>query len=255
MDSKKEKICLIIGGSRGIGFAVAQKMAQLGYTIILNARDPFQACLHLKERGYKIIELPGDITEESFIINLCEILENLGYLDSILLNYGGPPIKPFLKTTEKEWIEYFNLIVLSPLRIIKETIKYLEKSCYPRIVSITSFTTIKPLKNMIISNSLRMALVNALKTLALELADKKILINAVAPGYINTERLQDFIHKQSELLEISPDEYRKFLENNIPLKRIADPHELAEFVSFLLSNQNTYITGQHFVFDGGITIT
>lgn len=249
-----EKLCLITGGSKGIGFEIAKKIAEKGYTIILNSRNPFEAVRKLQEQNFKVIELAGSITEESFLKNLIEIVESYGYIDSALINYGGPPIKPFLEVSEKEWVEYFNLMLLSPLTIIKELIKYLERSNYPRIVAITSFTSIKPIKNMVISNSLRIGLVNALKTIALEFTDKNILINAVAPGYIETERLKDFIQKQSQILNVEQNEYKKAIEKNIPLGRIGQAEELAKFVSFLLSYENTYITGQHFAFDGGITI-
>ncbi|MCX7758536.1 MAG: SDR family oxidoreductase [bacterium] len=249
----EEKLCLITGGSKGIGFSIAIEMAKKGYTIILNSRNPHNATQYLKENNFKVIELPGDIKEDSFIKNLTEIIDNYGYVDSILLNYGGPPIKPFINISEQEWIEYFNTMFLAPLRIIKEMIKYLEKSKYPRILAITSFTTIKPMKNMCISNSLRMGLVNALKTIALETAEKNILINTLAPGYIYTERLQEFIKKQSEIIGINHEEFKNSIEKTIPLNRIAQASELAKFASFLLSEDNTYITGQHFTFDGGLT--
>jgi len=109
---------------------------------------------------------------------------------------------------------------------------------------------------MIVSNSLRIALVNALKTINLELSEEfngKLLINAVAPGYINTHRLQDYISKQSKILNISENEYIKNqIEKNILIKRIANTEEIAKFIAFLLSYENTYINNQHIFFDGGI---
>ena len=249
---------LILGGSKGIGFEVANQMLAKNYNIILNSRTPFEAYNKLKTNypEDKIILLPGDISEDSTLKNLIDILENLNKLDSILINYGGPNIKPFYEIHYNEWIDYFKLMFLSPLEIIKNTLKYLKNSEYPRIVAITSFTIKKITKNMIVSNSLRIALVNALKTINLELSEEfngKLLINAVAPGYINTHRLQDNISKQSKILNISENEYIKNqIEKNILIKRIANTEEIAKFIAFLLSYENTYINNQHIFFDGGI---
>lgn len=253
-----KNLALILGGSKGIGFEVATQMLAKDYNIILNSRTPFEAYNKLKTNypEDKIILLPGDISEDSTLKNLIDILENLNKLDSILINYGGPNIKPFYEIHYNEWIDYFKLMFLSPLEIIKNTIKYLKNSEYPRIVAITSFTTKKITKNMIVSNSLRIALVNALKTINLELSEEfngKLLINAVAPGYINTHRLQDYISKQSKILNISENEYIKNqIEKNILIKRIANTEEIAKFIAFLLSYENTYINNQHIFFDGGI---
>ncbi|MCX7869986.1 MAG: SDR family oxidoreductase [bacterium] len=249
---------LILGGSKGIGFEVANQMLAKNYNIILNSRTPFEAYNKLKTNypEDKIILLPGDISEDSTLKNLIDILENLNKLDSILINYGGPNIKPFYEIHYNEWIDYFKLMFLSPLEIIKNTLKYLKNSEYPRIVAITSFTTKKITPNMIVSNSLRIALVNALKTINLELSEGfngKLLINAVAPGYINTTRLQDYISKQSKILNIPENEYIKNqIEKNILIKRIANTEEIAKFIAFLLSYENTYINNQHIFFDGGI---
>lgn len=249
---------LILGGSKGIGFEVANQMLAKNYNIILNSRTPFEAYNKLKTNypEDKIILLPGDISEDSTLKNLIDILENLNKLDSILINYGGSNIKPFYEIHYNEWIDYFKLMFLSPLEIIKNTLKYLKNSEYPRIVAITSFTIKKITKNMIVSNSLRIALVNALKTINLELSEEfngKLLINAVAPGYINTHRLQDYISKQSKILNISENEYIKNqIEKNILIKRIANTEEIAKFIAFLLSYENTYINNQHIFFDGGI---
>lgn len=254
--NRAKDFVLILGGSKGIGFEVAKQMLTKNYHIILNSRNPFNAYNELKNTyENQITLLAGDITEDSTLKNLVDILENFNKLDSILINYGGPNIKPFYEVTYNEWLNYFKIMFLSPIEIIKNTIKYLKNSEYPRIVAITSFTTKKITPNMVVSNSLRIALVNALKTINLELSEifeKKLLINAVAPGYINTQRLQDFISKQSKILNIEEKDYIKQIENNILLKRIASPEEIAKFIAFLLSYENTYINNQHIFFDGGI---
>jgi len=253
-----KNFALILGGSKGIGFEVANQMLAKNYSIILNSRNPFEAYNELKKNYSedKIILLPGDISEDSTLKNLVDILENINKLDSILINYGGPNVKPFYEITYNEWINYFKTMFLSPIEIIKNTINYLKNSEYPRIVAITSFTTKKITKNMIVSNSLRLALVNALKTINLELSESfngKLLINAVAPGYINTERLQDYILKQSKILNVPPKDYIKEIEKNILIKRISDVKEIGKFIAFLLSYENTYINNQHIFFDGGIS--
>jgi len=133
---------LILGGSKGIGFEVANQMLAKNYHIILNSRNPFEAYNELRKNYSedKIILLPGDISEDSTLKNLVDILENINKLDSILINYGGPNIKPFHEITHNEWLNYFKTMFLSPIEIIKNTINYLKNSEYPRIVA-------KPIEN------------------------------------------------------------------------------------------------------------
>jgi 3-oxoacyl-[acyl-carrier protein] reductase len=119
-------------------------------------------------------------------------------------------------------------------------------------VAITSFTTKAPIPGLVLSNSLRAGLLNALKTAAQELGPEGILINAVAPGYIATERLVEWTNSVARQKEMDVLELRKKSAENIPLKRFGTPEELAEVITFLLSPKNGYLTGQQILVDGGL---
>ena len=121
-----------------------------------------------------------------------------------------------------------------------------------RVVAISSFATKTPYAGAGISNAFRAALVGGLKTAALELGGEGILINAVGPGYIETERLIEFNQAYARREGIEPSEVASRTLARIPLRRYGKPEELAEVVAFLLSPQNGYVTGQHILIDGGL---
>jgi 3-oxoacyl-[acyl-carrier protein] reductase len=248
------RVAILTGASGGMGFAVARRLGQEGYTLIVNSRDPSQAVKRLEAEGWKVVGVPGDLAEAATAEALVGTAERMGRLDALLLNHGGPPVKPLLEIPEEEWRRYFELMVVGPLRLLRLAVPLFRKSGGGRVVAITSFTTKSPHPGIGLSNSLRAALLNALKTAALELGPEGILVNAVAPGYILTERIAEWNRAHAEREGVTPEEVARRTTEGIPLRRYGKPEEVAEVIAFLLSERNGYITGQQILVDGGLVV-
>ena len=248
-----KKVAILTGSSSGIGFAVAKKIASKGYNIVLGSRHPEAAVRALREQySVEVVPVAGDIAHKSTTASLLSAATELGGVDALLLNHGGPPVKAFMEVSEDEWSKYFDVMVQGPLRLLREAIPLFESGGGGRVVAISSFTVKMPYPRIILSNSLRAALVNALKTIAQELGDKQILVNSVGPGYIATDRLIEWNKSHAESEGLSIEEINARATANIPLKRHGTPEEVAELIYFLLSVQNGYLTGQNILVDGGL---
>ncbi len=250
-----QDVAILTGASRGIGFAVAQKMAERGYQLVLNSRHPEEAAEDLRKRyNATIITVPGDVAAHATTEALIQAARELGGLDGLFLNLGGPPVKTLEETEEEEWETYFRSMVLGPLRLFKASLPLFRQRGGGRVVAITSFTVKQPYPQFILSNSLRAALNNALKTAALDYGPENILVNTVAPGFIFTDRVRQWLDMQAQRQQRPADAIRASVEQNIPLRRMGKPEEIAEVIAFLLSRQNGYVTGQQLLVDGGLVV-
>lgn len=245
------KVAILTGASSGIGFAVAKQLAEEGYKLIVGSRRPEESVEKLKALGATVVGVSGDLAEEQTTRLLIEEAERFGRLDALLLNHGGPPIKPLMEVSDEEWERYFRLMVTGPLRLLRQAVPLLQKSGGGRVVAVTSFTVKSPYPGIVLSNSLRAALVNALKTAALELGRDGILINMVAPGYILTERIREWNASYASQEGENPEEIARRTTEKIPLGRYGKPEEIAETIAFLLT-QNSYVSGQQLLVDGGL---
>ncbi len=243
------RLAVLFGASRGMGFAVARRMGQEGFDLILASRDPEPAASRLKEEGHAVRALAADIGDPATPSRLLEMLGDTPKVDALLLNAGGPPVLAFREVDDTLWRTWFETMVAGPLRILRALLPLLEQARPGRVVAITSFTVRNPLAGMALSNALRAALTNALFTAARE--HPGVLINTVAPGFIQTERLAAFQEAQAPLQGKAVEALRRELAEKTALKRIGTPEEIAEVIAFLLS-RNTYITGREIPVDGGL---
>ena len=159
-----------------------------------------------------------------------------------------------MDVSDSEWEAYAKIMLHGPLSLLRGLTPMMQKQNSGKVVAITSFTVKSPYQGIILSNSLRAALVNALKTAALELGSDGILINTVAPGYIATQRILDFNQRYADSENISKEEVDQRTINEIPLKKFGMPEDVASLAAYLLSEENQYITGQNIHVDGGLII-
>ncbi|WP_299092959.1 SDR family oxidoreductase [uncultured Metabacillus sp.] len=250
------KSALIIASSQGLGKAIAKKLAEQGVNVMISSRDEEKLKqvkneLERTAKG-KIQYKACDIKNKEDIKLLVETtVSELGSIDLLVNNAGGPPAGTFEEMTDDDWQHSFELNLLSYIRITREVLPYMKKNG-GKIVNIASSSVKEPIPGLILSNTFRTGIVGLTKTLATEFAPYHILINTVAPGRIATDRVAFLDEKAAEKQGVSRDVIEEKIKNAIPLGRYGEPEEFANYVAFLLSDANSYMTGQTLLIDGGL---
>ena len=256
MTDSAARVAILTGASSGIGYALAERMKTDGWTLVIGSRRPEAAVARIRAIGGAgdVVAVPGDLANPQTAEALIEAARKLGPVQALFLNHSGPAVKRFEQVTDDEWTAAFRLMVLGPLRLLHAALPLFREAGGGRVVAITSFVVKRPVSGSVVSSSLRAVLVNAIKTVAQEAGPDGILLNAVAPGYIATERLLAWIGAQSAVAGTNEKESTAAATNSVPLRRFGQPEAVAELVAFLLSPRNTYITGQQILIDGGLVV-
>ncbi len=234
------KRALVTGASRGIGFATAKALREMGAEVVIAARNAGELKAAAGRIGAEWI--PADVSHESDVLRL---VERAGDVDILVSNAGGPPPGLPSEVGEEAWEAGFETTFMSTVRLVDGVLPGMRSRGWGRIVAITSLTVKRPALNLPVSNAMRAAVTNHLRTLAMEVAVDGVTCNTVAPGYTATERLK-------RLHTDAADAQR--LKASIPAKRFGEPEEVAAAVAFLASVEAAYITGQELLVDGGFTI-
>lgn len=252
----KGKVALVSAASSGIGKAIATVLAQNGCGVHIFSRDEDRirsvAEDISKKTGSHVSYSAGDMTKIPDIKRIIsETLIKAGSPDFLVINYGDPKIAPFLDLTEEDWSSAVNMILLSSVILARSFLPEMTKK-RGRLVFVTSLTTKQPMENFALSASLRSAVVALSKVISLEYAGTGITSNSISQGYIMTPRLDAVAKKNSQALNISVSEAMERIKNSIPAKRVGYPEEIGHLVSFLCSEEASYINGTNIQIDGGL---
>ena len=234
------KRALVTGASRGIGFATAKALRELGAEVTIAARNGAELKAAAERIGASWV--PADVSREADVLHL---VDRAGDVDILVSNAGGPPPGLPSEVSQEAWEAGFETTFMSTVRLVDGVLAGMRERGWGRIVAITSLTVRRPAVNLPVSNAMRAAVTNHLRTLAMEVAKDGVTCNTVAPGYTATERLK-------RLHTDAADAQR--LQASIPARRFGDPGEVAAAVAFLVTDEAAYITGQEIVVDGGFTI-
>ena len=253
------KSALVCGGSKGIGYASAMKLAEKGYAVTLLARneeDLKLACSKLPSPNNHVHRYIAVDTNN--IDLLCQKVEakahEIGIPYLILVNNsGGPPAGPISNAKNEEFEAAFRQHLLVNHSLAMLLTPAMIENKFGRIVNIISTSVKQPLPNLGVSNTIRAAVANWAKTLANELAVHGITVNNVLPGATATDRLSAIIENKSNKMNLPPDKVEEEMKNEVPMKRFAKPEEVATAVVFLVSDEASYITGINIPVDGGRT--
>jgi 3-oxoacyl-[acyl-carrier protein] reductase len=254
----KNRVALIAASSRGIGKAIAWGLAKEGAKLVICARhkevlektadDIFLGT------GVSVFPLAVDLSDPKQIHWLVEeTLDLFGKVDILVTNAGGPPPGKLEDLKEEDWMKAIQLTMMSAIRLTQAIIPSMQKQKWGRIIHLTSVSVKQPIPNLLLSNVIRPAVVGLTKSLAMDLAETNILVNAVCPGYILTDRVTELVKNNAQKENKDPKEVMKRFVNEIPLKRMGSPEELANLVVFLASERASYITGSIIQVDGGYT--
>lgn len=234
------KRALVTGGSRGIGLAAAHDLIRLGAQVTLAARN--EDVLH---RAADAIGARWVVADVSTPDGVRAAVEAAGQVDILVSNAGGPPPAQPSAVTEEGWGQGFQTTFMSTARLAAAVLPGMRERRWGRIIAVTSLTVGRPALNLPVSNAMRAAVTNHLRTLALEVAADGVTCNTVAPGYTATERLN--------ALHADPADAER-LKGRIPARRFGEPNEVGAAVAFLATNEAAYITGQEILVDGGWSI-
>jgi 3-oxoacyl-[acyl-carrier protein] reductase len=236
------RTAIVCGASAGIGLAVAESLAEEGANVTMFARR--RDVLGREAERLGALAVRGDVTDPRDLKRLVErTVEAFGGVDVLVNNSGGPPPSRASDLTDDDVEAAVELLLVSAVRLTSLCLPHLRRSGRGRIVNIASSSVRQPIDGLALSNAVRPGVIGWAKTLARELGPDKITVNSIAPGRIDTERLQELYAGRSRADDLA----------EVPLGRFGRAREVGDVVCFLASDPASYISGTVIPVDGGLT--
>lgn len=242
---KNKKVAMITGGTQGIGLATARQMAEKGYNLVLVARNRRQDLVEeLKSLGSSdVLILEADLIDESACAEVIAAAQNkFSRIDVLIHLAGGAVPGSLLEVSPHSWYKAFDIHLHAAFHLCRFAAPVLRSNSEGCIILVSSAAGIRGVKNALAYAVVKGALPQMARSLAFELADDSIRVNCISPGVIRT-RFQD---------TLSPEQVKNNIDNRIPLHREGVPNDVAQVIGMLV--ENTYITGENIVIDGGLTM-
>ena len=255
----KNIVVIIAAASKGLGKAAAMTFAQEGAHVVINARSETLEATAQEisvETSARVLAVRGDITQQGDIDILVEsALDEFAAIDILFINAGGPPPGTFLSLTPDDWEAACSLTLMSAVRLCYTVVPHMIERGEGSIVTTQSVSVKQPIDNLILSNSLRMAVIGMMKSLANELGPLGIRVNSINPGYTWTGRVEQLITDRSNRNGTSIVEESSKVTTSIPMGRMGTVEEFGKTAVWLASPAASYIHGHALVFDGGMVKT
>lgn len=251
------KRALVLASSRGLGLGVAQSLAAEGATVMLCGRNQERlaeaaAAINAKGAGraaYAVADLRS-IEAAAALIDATG--RELGAVDILVNNSGGPPAASVLSVTPQQWQEQIDAMMLPIFEMTRQVLPGMQARGWGRILTIVSSGVAQPIPNLAISNALRASLVGWNKTLAAEVAADGVTANVILPGRIATERITELDQISAKREQKTAEEIAIASRASIPAKRYGTVAEFAAMAAFLCSAPASYVTGSQVRVDGGM---
>ncbi len=248
------KKALIGGSSKGIGLGIASQLAESGASVCLMARNKskleeiINQLPNSKNHSYLIVDFSNF---EEYKIKIEAYLEN-NQVDILVNNTQGPPAGNSLSKNIDSYQEAFNLLFKSVVHTTSLVLPYMQKNKWGRIINVTSVSVKEPLNYLVLSNSIRSAVVAWAKSLSVDVGKDGVTVNSILTGYFNTERIKELNKEKSKSLNISEEQVLEKMKSLVPINRLGKTEEYGYLVSFLSSDKASYINGASIPIDGGL---
>lgn len=247
----EDKYFVVGGAGSGFGRAIVKALANEGARVLAVSRTEKKLVRLVNEFSGKIEYLSGDIMTSEIQQKIFDWVEKR-QVSGIVFNASGPPAGGINDINMQMWDEAWKTVVRWKIDFAMKLLPVLKKQKYGRMLFIESVSVKQPIRNLVLSNALRPAIVGFVKTLSQEIASDGITANILAPGYHATDAMQRLFNKKAELEGISIDEAKLSFENEIPVGTMGKPEEMASLALWLLSPLSRYVTGQTITHDGGL---
>ena len=248
------KKALIGGSSKGIGLGIASQLAESGASVCLMARNKskleeiINQLPNSENHSYLIVDFSNF---EEYKIKIEAYLEN-NQVDILVNNTQGPPAGNSLSKNIDSYQEAFDLLFKSIVYTTSLIVPKMQKNKWGRIINVTSVSVKEPLNYLVLSNSIRSAVVAWAKSLSVDVGKDGVTVNSILTGYFDTERIKELNKEKSKSLNISEDEVLEKMKSLVPISRLGKTEEYGYLVSFLSSDKAAYINGASIPIDGGL---
>ena len=247
--SLTNQVALVTAASRGIGRAIAERLAAEGATVIATSRTGGEDETNLPGR---IVNWSHDLDDESATESLvATVVAEFGRLDIAVVNTAGPPLLPLVDTTWQQWQESHNRLLRPAMQLGTAAGRVMREAGSGVIVFMTSTWVVQPVEGGGLSAIYRSAVSALSRTLAIELASSGVRVVQVMPGATETDRMRAIIESKSKAHGTTIEEEIQVIADGIPLGHWAQPEEIADVVAFVASPRASFMTGSAITLDGG----
>ena len=245
------KTAIVTAGSLGIGKATALSLAKEGANVAICGRDEGNLASVVQDIqsqvDVNVFTSVVDVSDETQIQRfITDVQDEFGLISILVNNAGGPKVGNYQTVDSQDWLDAYHLTLRSAVTTTELVLDDMKRAQWGRIVNISSFSIKQPIPEILLSNVMRMGVQGWAKSLSLDIGAYGITINTVCPGWTLTDRVK------SMLSGVDGDKRQQEIIDDIPMGRFAHPDEIASMVTFLASQQASYITGTAIPVDGGV---
>ena len=245
------KVAVVTASSKGLGRAVAEELAAEGAKVVICARGEEalrMAAAAMRAQGADVLDVVADVSDSADAKRVIySAIDHFGKVDILVNNTGGPPSGQFDSLTPEMWDTAAQILLKSVVEMTRLVLPAMKERRWGRILNVTSVAAKQPIDGLMLSNSLRAAVIGFARTLANEVAPFGVTVNNLLPGYTRTDRVEQLARAAGG----APDAAFAKWEKEIPMGRLGEPREFAALAAFLASERASYITGGSIAVDGG----
>lgn len=252
-----DKIVVVTGASAGIGLATARVFVEEGARVAIcsrNAASIEAAARQLDpEATGKVLAVVADLSAAGGAAKLVDaVIRRWSTVHVLVNNVGGPAPGAAADLDDDAWRAAVDLTLMSAVRTTRHVLPHMRQQRWGRIVNVSSYSVKQPIPNLMLSNSIRLAVLGWAKTLASEVAADNVLVNTVCPGWTRTDRVEQVVTAQARAANTGAAAIEQSIAAGIPLRRMAGAPEIAAVIAFLGSERASYVTGTALAVDGGV---